>query len=66
MEHKKIKAIVIGATGAVGRELVDELLKSPEYELITVFVRRTIDRWEKLKPEETKDWKRGRFKLFRK
>lgn len=52
MEHKKIKAIVIGATGAVGRQLVDELLKSPEYELITVFVRRTIDRWEKLKPEE--------------
>ena len=44
MEHKKIKAIVIGATGAVGRQLVDELLKSPEYELITVFVRRTIDR----------------------
>lgn len=63
MEHKKIKAIVIGATGAVGRELVDELLKSPEYELITVFVRRTIDRWEKLKPEEKEKLKIEKRKI---
>ena len=50
--NKKLKAIVIGATGAVGRELVDELLKSPEYDLITIYVRRLIDRWEKLTPEQ--------------
>lgn len=55
--NKKLKAIVIGGTGAVGRELVDELLKSLEYDLITIFVRRIIDRWEKLTPEQTKKLK---------
>ena len=52
MENKKYKAIIIGATGAVGRELVDELLASPYYDLVTVYVRRKIDRWEHLSPEQ--------------
>ena len=50
---KKLNAIIIGATGAVGRELVDYLLMNENYGKITIFVRRVIDRWEKL-PEEKK------------
>ena len=45
MESKlDLKAIVIGATGAVGRELVDYLLNNPNYSKITIFVRRMITR----------------------
>ena len=49
---KKINAIIIGATGAVGRELVDYLLMNENYGKITIFVRRIIDRWEKLTDEK--------------
>ena len=49
---KKINAIIIGATGAVGRELVDYLLMNENYGKITIFVRRVIDRWEKLSDEK--------------
>ena len=51
--ENKINAIIIGATGAVGRELVDYLLLNENYGKITIFVRRIIDRWEKL-PEDKK------------
>jgi len=50
---KKLKAIIIGSTGAVGRELVDVLLKSNFYSNVTVLARRKIDRWEKLSKEES-------------
>ena len=49
---KKINAIIIGATGAVGRELVDYLLLNENYGKITIFVRRNIDRWEKLSEDK--------------
>jgi oxidoreductase len=49
---KKIKAIIIGATGATGRELTDLLLKSDYYSKVTVLVRRKIDRWSKLSEKE--------------
>ena len=49
---KKINAIIIGATGAVGRELVDYLLMNENYGKITIFVRRIIDRWEILSDEK--------------
>ena len=52
MSDKKINAIIIGATGAVGRELVDYLLMNDNYGKITVFVRRTIDRWDQLSAEK--------------
>lgn len=52
--------IIIGATGACGRELVDELLESPYYGTITLPVRRTIDRWENL-PEN----KASKLKIIR-
>lgn len=38
-----MKAIVIGATGAVGKDLVDELLSRREYEKIITFTRRPLD-----------------------
>ena len=49
----KLKAIVIGATGAVGRELVDYLLNNDNYIKVTIFVRRVITRWVDL-PENKK------------
>lgn len=36
------KAIIIGATGAVGRDLLEKLLANPEYERVDVLVRRDI------------------------
>jgi uncharacterized protein YbjT (DUF2867 family) len=38
-----MKAIVIGATGAVGKDLVEELLSRGEYEKIITFTRRPLD-----------------------
>ena len=38
--HKK--ALVIGATGAVGKDLVDQLLKDDAFGSVTVFVRRPL------------------------
>lgn len=37
-----MKALVIGATGAVGRDLVDQLLKDDAFECVSVFVRRPL------------------------
>ena len=37
-----MKALVIGATGAVGKDLVDQLLKDDSFERVTVFVRRPL------------------------
>lgn len=51
--NTKLNAIVIGATGATGREVVDHLLASPAYSKITIFARRIIDRWEKLSPAQS-------------
>jgi len=36
-----MKALIIGATGATGKELVDLLLKSNEYAEVAIFVRRS-------------------------
>lgn len=60
MESKKLNAIIIGATGAVGRELTDYLLADPNYNKITIPVRRTIDRWENLPPE-----KKGKLNIIK-
>lgn len=35
-----MKALIIGATGATGKDLVDVLLSDPEYKEVVVFVRR--------------------------
>tara|TARA_B100000401_G_scaffold88456_1_gene56318 strand:+ start:305 stop:949 length:645 start_codon:yes stop_codon:yes gene_type:complete len=40
---QKLHALVLGATGATGRELVNCLLKNPNFTKVSVFVRRSID-----------------------
>jgi uncharacterized protein YbjT (DUF2867 family) len=47
--NPKKQAIVLGATGLVGGELLAKLLKTPEYDLVTVFVRKPIPEQPKLK-----------------
>jgi len=37
-----MKALVIGATGAVGKDLVEQLLKDGSFERVDVFVRREV------------------------
>lgn len=41
---KIMKALVIGATGATGKELVNLLLENNDYEAVSVFVRRPIEK----------------------
>ena len=48
------KTIIFGASGAVGRELVDYLLESNDYSTVTLIVRRKIERWEKANPDKLK------------
>ena len=38
-----MKAIILGATGASGRELLNQLLADPAYSAVSVFVRKPID-----------------------
>ena len=38
---KKLHAIVIGATGATGQQIVAQLLKDDAFNKISIFVRRT-------------------------
>lgn len=40
---KKKHALVIGATGASGQEIVNFLLKDPNYDTVNIFVRRKVD-----------------------
>ena len=40
---KKLHALVLGATGATGQELVKLLLKDPNFSKVSIFVRRTIN-----------------------
>ena len=37
-----MKAIVIGATGAVGKDLVQQLIEDSSFERVDIFVRRII------------------------
>lgn len=49
---KALKALIIGGSGAVGREMIDLMVKSANYSLITIVTRRKIARWEKFSEEE--------------
>ena len=55
MESQKYKAIIIGASGAIGRELILTLLSSKKYSKITIPVRRTIEEQETLKKDISYD-----------
>lgn len=63
-----MKALVIGATGATGKDLVSQLLNDKEFDEVDVFVRKPLDiKSDKLKvhvvnfdnPQEWKDSVRG-------
>ena len=43
LKMKKKHALVIGATGASGQEIVNFLLKDPNYDSVNIFVRRKVD-----------------------
>ena len=45
LTHKTLNAIIIGGSGATGRELIDLLVNSERYSSITIVTRRKIDRW---------------------
>ena len=50
---KKLHALVIGATGATGRELVNKLLKDDDFSKVTIFVRTSPNiKHEKLKSDQ--------------
>jgi oxidoreductase len=51
-EKKGLKGLILGATGSTGRDLVRELLGSPEWSEVTVIVRRVLEEWTKLNPEQ--------------
>ena len=38
-----MKALVIGATGATGKDLVNQLLNDPDYQEVNVFVRKPLN-----------------------
>jgi dTDP-4-dehydrorhamnose reductase len=38
-----MKALVIGATGATGKDLVQQLLNDKDFEAVDIFVRKPID-----------------------
>ncbi len=42
---QNLKTIIIGATGIVGLELVDELLNSNQYSQITLLIRKVNEKW---------------------
>ncbi|MGG5207738.1 NAD(P)H-binding protein [Chryseobacterium sp. MIQD13] len=63
-----MKALIIGATGATGKDLVKQLLNDKEFEEVDIFVRKPVDiQNDKLKvhvvdfekPEEWKDMVKG-------
>jgi len=51
---QNLRALIIGGSGATGREIIDLLVKSPNYSSVTIFTRRKIPRWELYTPEEAK------------
>ncbi|CAD8056090.1 unnamed protein product [Paramecium primaurelia] len=48
MDQTGLRAVILGASGAVGRELVVELTNSPKWTEVAVIVRRKLDQWDTL------------------
>jgi oxidoreductase len=47
-----LSALIIGGSGAVGREIIDILINSPNYAHITIPTRRRIEKWNLYKEKE--------------
>ncbi|WP_232013445.1 NAD(P)H-binding protein [Weeksella virosa] len=65
IKQKTMNALIIGATGATGKELVQQLLEHPAYSSITIFVRKntfkvhpklTVHCIDFSKPEKWQQW----------
>ena len=52
MEGKKLKALIFGSTGAIGRELVRELVESNKWSEVHVIARRELEQWATFSPEQ--------------
>jgi len=52
-----LKAVILGASGATGRELVKELLASQKWSEVSVIVRRVLDEWKTFPPEQAQKLK---------
>ncbi|WP_288763341.1 hypothetical protein [uncultured Weeksella sp.] len=68
IKQKTMNALIIGATGATGKELVQQLLEHPAYSSITIFVRKntfkvhpklTVHCIDFSKPEKWQQWVLG-------
>ena len=46
MEGRTFKICLIGATGAIGREIVDAALTYPQVSQITLIIRKKLSKWE--------------------
>ncbi len=53
-----MKALIIGATGATGKDLVDELLWDNDYETVTIFVRKATGKQHSKLIEHVVDFSR--------
>lgn len=55
IDHTKgnLKAVVVGASGASGREVVDYLIESKQWSTISIITRRKIERWSTLPLSDT-------------
>ena len=51
-QNQSLKGLILGATGAIGRELVIELVKSPNWSEVTVLVRRKLEEWDQFTDAE--------------
>ncbi|MFZ4456199.1 MAG: NAD(P)H-binding protein [Bacteroidales bacterium] len=43
MENKKYRALLVGASGLIGQELLNQLFADERFESVTVWVRKTLD-----------------------
>ncbi|CAD8079480.1 unnamed protein product [Paramecium sonneborni] len=48
MDQFNLRGVILGASGAVGRELVTELSNSPKWTEIVLIVRRKLEQWDTL------------------
>jgi len=52
-----LKALILGASGASGRELVKELVSSQKWSEVSVIVRRVLDEWKNLPVDQAQKLK---------
>jgi len=51
-QPSNLKAFILGASGAIGRELINELIRSKAWSEIAIVVRRKLEEWDQFNEEE--------------